>query len=158
MVRALRSGKAPPASLGDDGKPARCWQKPSQTQAGPRNQRPVKQPRVGRAWGRRFGACFAQQKIPVAFATTGINHVPTGPVPRMAGIYETRALPGRRATAQFSPAGLLAPGSSPHPRLPIHLGQWHSASGYPVTVAPPQRIYTAFPFRARFAGAPDWLA
>ena len=31
---------------------------------------------------------------------------------------------GRRATAQHSPAGLLAPGSSLLPRLPIHSGQW----------------------------------
>ena len=33
-----------------------------------------------------------------------------------------------------------------------------SALGYPVTVAPPQRNFTAFPICARFAGAPDYSA
>ena len=48
-----------------------------------------------------------------------------------------------------NPAGLLAFGSSPISRLPIHRGQWLKRGGYPITVAPPQRILTAFPICAR---------
>ena len=68
--------------------------------------------------------------------------------------------PGRRAAAQPSPAGLLAPGSSPNPRLPISIPrQWRQRAANRVTVAPPQRIFTAFPktrplFRAHRASWP----
>ncbi len=71
--------------------------------------------------------------------------------------------PGRRAAAQPSPAGLLAPGSSPNPRLPISIPrQWRQRAANRVTVAPPQRIFTAFPktrplFRAHRASWPRLL-
>ena len=71
--------------------------------------------------------------------------------------------PGRRAVAQPSPAGLLAPGSSPNPRLPISIPrQWRQRAANRVTVAPPQRNFTAFPktrplFRAHRASWPRLL-
>jgi len=53
----------------------------------------------------------------------------------------------REAVTQTSPAGFLAPGSSPSPAaFPSPLGDSGSvAGGSPVTVALPQRIHTAFP-------------
>ena len=100
---------------------------------------------------------YATEKIPAAFACRDSIISDLTPLPRRIGAKLRRSL-RRRAATQPYPAGLLAFGSSPVPRLPIQFGQWLQRGGYPITVAPPQRILTAFPIRAGLSSAPSWVS